>query len=220
MNARFLSYLILILLALLYGLFAYRKLPVYGKGIVVLVGIVFMSECFTRLVIARCGTSYPSYHLLIPVQMLFYRFIYGRFFSLGKMEVFFLNVFAIVAVVGSIAISLFFQSPFDFPSYGTSLISLLVSTYAILGFNSMLNNPVNKSLVKQPGFWFNLGNLLFYTVTFFTFGFFNPLIKLLAILPEWQYIIIWCMNLVLYSSYFITLLLSEKPIAVNDNKQF
>lgn len=75
----------------------------------------------------------------------------------------------------------------------------------------MLDNAESTTLLKQPAFWFNFGNVLFYCVTFFTFGFFNPIYKLLKVIPDSLHILIWIMNIILYGSYFLTLRLSLKP---------
>lgn len=203
-------YFLFLALIATYGLKHYRKLPVYGRKIVILVLIVLFFEFLGRVSIHLFRNSFPSYHALILFQFILYSQIYLSIYTFSNKIKKVVSIFAFLFSISTVLISVFIQNLFVFPTYAFSLISFFIVLCSILGLSNMLNFPAQTPLYKQAVFWFTIGSLLFYAITFFTFGFFNPIIRILKIIPEWQNVFIWIMNLVLYGSYFLTLRLSLK----------
>lgn len=211
MSVRFILYLLLLLSIFIFCFYNFKRLTSYAKGLFLLVTIVLISEVSSRVVGFYFKVSHPTYHVLTPLFFFLYLFIHLKLFSFNKYIRIILISIAFVSFCASIYISLFVQSILEFPTYTFSFLSFYVVLSSLIGFNTMLNNPIEIPLFKQPAFWFNFGNILFYCVTFFTFGFFNPIYRMLKTIPESVHLLIWIMNIILYGSYFLTLRLSLKP---------
>jgi hypothetical protein len=205
LTPRFVTYIILLLVTAIMGLIVFKKQTAAIRVLSILVWITFLSEILTRIVSKMYGAGNPVYHIFIPVQILAYTSIYYQLFEGDKKPKRAILILAACILTLTICNTLFMQSVWSFPSYSTSLIALMVVCFALMSFFYMLKNPVNMPLTSQAAFWLNIGNLLFYPVTFFIFGLFNPFLKVFIILPEWQYILIWVMNLILYVCYFMAL---------------
>ena len=145
--------------------------------------------------------------------MLLYPYIYLNVMPAGKWLTRCVMGFAGAAICFSILNSLFLQTFFMFPSYSLFLLSLFTVFLAMLSFYFMLEQPVDKSPLKMPQFWFSFGNLFFYCTTFFMFGFFTPFVKRSGSLPEWAFIFIFTANVGLYLCYLIALMLDKKEKA-------
>ena len=211
MTLRFLIYILCLFFIFFYSTYNYKRLKPYARGIFLLISVVLLSEIASKVVGHYYKVSHPTYHVLTPLFFFLYLSIYLKLFYFNNFIRLILITIASLAFLSSIYISFFVQSIFEFPTYTFSFLSFYVVLSSLIGFNCMLSNPIDIPLLRQPAFWFNFGNVLFYCVTFFTFGFFNPIYKLLKTIPEWLYLLIWFMNLILYRSYFLTLRLSLKP---------
>lgn len=209
MSLRFTLYILLVLIAALYGIYNYKDLSKPFRLLVVLMVCVFLSECYGRLLVYRYATSIPAYHLLILAQMILYPYIYFTALPAGKRLKAVILVLMGIGCGFSVWNSMFLQTFFVFPSYSIFLLSLITVFLALLGFYFMLQQPVDRSPAKDPLFWFSLGNLFFYCITFFMFGFFTPFIKRSGGLPEWGFIFIFTANMGLYACYMASLYLEN-----------
>jgi hypothetical protein len=209
-SLRFLFYIVLVFVAVVYGIYGYKGFTKPFRILVVLVLCVFISECIGRWFAYNRGSSIPAYHLLILAQMILYPYIYLTALPAGKRLKMIITILAWIGFCFSVFNSLFLQTFFVFPSYSILLLSLFTVCLALLSFYFMLEQPVDKSPVKVPLFWFNLGNLFFYCITFFMFGFFTPFIKRSGGLPEWGFIFIFAANIGLYTCYLVALRLEKE----------
>lgn len=210
LTPRFIIYGLVLFTGVLTGLISYRHASHFMKMLILLLTVTFISEVLTRIIAWRFGMSNPIYHLFAPVQMVFYTLLYYRLFQEWKKMQALVVGAGVVCTLLSVGNSFLLQSLSEFPSNSTALLSLLVVCFSLMSFFNMLTSPDEGSLTHNAVFWLNLGNIIFYPVTFFVFGLFAPLIKIFRILPEWQYILIWLMNLVLYSSYTLSILLDAR----------
>lgn len=205
MDSRYLLYLLLLLTASVFGLTQFKRQGLQFRIFVCYFALIFTSEVLTRVIGYYYQTSMPIYHVLVPLQMLFYSFFFSLLFTSG-------NPRKIVVIVGlfasllSIANSLFWQSVFEMPSNAIILLSLLTITLVMLSFRHLLNHPSETKLLRTPLFWFNVGSLVFYGYTFLFIGFYN----LFGIYLEWADDVMWLPNMFMYSSYFYALYLASK----------
>lgn len=137
--------------------------------------------------------------------MILYPYIYISALPASKKLKQIITGFAITGFCFSLYNSIFVQTFFVFPSYSIFILSLFTVFQALLSFYFMLEQPVDKSPLKVPLFWFSFGNLFFYCTTFFMFGFFTPFIKRNGILPEWAFVFIFMANIGLYLCYLLAL---------------
>jgi hypothetical protein len=210
MTPRFLVYIFLVLTTFSFGLANFKKFSVSAKLLILLVTLVFVFESFSRVLAFEHKNSMPCYHGLILVQIILYTLIYYPILvhsSTGKRILFF---FATLCFLLSCLNSLYNQTISSFPSLGTLNVSFLVVNLSLASFYQLLKNASDKAPWTHPWFWLNTGNLFFYLITFFIFGFFNPMVKIGNDIPEWQYIVIWLANLILYGSYLTSLILDKR----------
>ena len=142
--------------------------------------------------------------------MILYPYIYLKALPAGKILKAVILGFMLIGFGFSLCNSIMLQTFFIFPSYSIFLLSLFTVFLALMGFYFMLQQPVDKSPAKVPLFWFSVGNLFFYCITFFMFGFFTPFIKRGGGLPEWGFIFIFAANMSLYACYLMALYLERK----------
>jgi len=209
-SLRFLFYLLLLLVTIVYGLYCYKSLSKPFRVLVLLVLCVFLSECLGRWFVHKHQSNFPSYHILILAQMILYPYIYLNVLPALSGHGKIITALGIAGFCFSAINSFFIQTFYVFPSYSILLLSLFIVCMALLSFYYMLEQPEDRSPLKAPLFWMNFGNLFFYCITFFMFGFFTPFIKRTGNLPEWAFIFIFAANLGLYVCYLVALHLEKK----------
>lgn len=142
--------------------------------------------------------------------MILYPYIYLNALPASKTLKGIITAVGIAGFCFSLINSFFMQTFYIFPSYSILLLSLFIVCMALLSFYFMLQQPEDKSPLKVPMFWMSFGNLFFYCITFFMFGFFTPFIQRTGDLPEWAFIFIFAANLGLYVCYLVALRLERK----------
>lgn len=205
MDSRYLIYLLVILLGAIIGLYRFRSMSRPYQLLTIYLLIIFISEVFSRYLSWRIANSAPSYHILVPIQIVFYTFFFKAFFPTSTKTV--LLIGAIVFMLCTTN-SFLFQHFYSMPSNAIMILAIWVITYVMLLFKEILFSTGNKSLTKLPLFWFSFGSLFFYSVTFFAFCVFD----IFGSIPEWVHDTIWFCNIVMYGSYGISILLSSRKV--------
>ena len=201
MDSRYFIYLFVLSAATIYGLVHFKKLSIPYQILVCYLCITLLSETLSRYLAYKIGNSMPAYHLLIPVQILFYSYFYAQFLSKSKQVRSFIFASGGVVLLLCIANSWFVQGILTMPSNGIMLLAMLVITLTLFQFKQMIVHSTNVKLIKHPLFWFNLGGLVFYCLTFFVFGYYN----LPGTAPDWAFFMILATNLIMYCAYFYAL---------------
>lgn len=205
MDSRYLLYLVLLLSACVFGLTLFKRQGLQFRLLACYFALIFTSEVLTRVIGYYYKNSMPNYHVLVPLQMLFYAWFFSLLFpSRNTRRIVLLG--GIIAALLSCANSLFWQSVFEMPSNAIILLSLLTITLVMLSFRHLLNHPSETKLLRTPLFWFNVGSLIFYGYTFLFIGFYN----LFGIYLEWADDVMWLPNMFMYASYFYALYLASR----------
>ncbi len=213
MSPRFSIYLLLLLVIVIYGFRNYKLLSKEFKLLVLFVTYVFISELFGKYLSNMYGNNMILYHIIFPVQICFYGMFYQIVIRNWRNTIIFTtSIFIVCTIINS----MFFQSIEVFPSHDMVFSSILAIPLCLLQFKELATNK-SKILIHQNSlFWFSLGSLLFNTLTFFAFGYFNLFGNEI---PDWVFILIWCLNMVLYGCYFYALRLNLRDSKGN-NTQF
>ena len=200
-SPRFIIYILLVFSTAILGFTNLSKLskPYYMTPFFLVVIGVF--ELLSKYLAHTVGNNLIVYHFLIFVEIGFYGFFYVNIYS-GKRGKLVIPVGSVITML-CILNSSFLQGMDKLPSNSILFLSIFVVLLSLEGFLEILQKPEKKALVKQPFFWFNQGNLVFFSLTFFVFGYFN----LYQLLPTWMVLLIWFSNLYLYSAYFMSVLL-------------
>jgi len=202
MSPRYYLYLFVLMYFTVFGIVRWKRLQSRYQYLVLLVFTVFLSEIASRFLAHSISTTHPAYHILIPVMALLFGSIYRN--ALTKNYIF---LAGILISISCFLLTIFIQPLIVFPSLAFILLALFVITICLFDFAKMLRNPINEKLTQIPAFWMNLGNLTFYSITFFVFGLNNIGID---ILPNWIYDLIFFANIMLYSAFGWTLVLAAR----------
>lgn len=203
LSPRFTIYLLIIGFSFVYGLMNFRKLSPQIKILVLYLGIVFISEVFSRLLEAKIENSMPTYHILIPIQILFFGFFYS--ILIKKKSKLILLITSIITILTLIN-SLFVQHVFKFPTFSLLIFLLFIITLTLYHFHHLSTSPANVSITKLPEFWIDVSGLFFYSMTLFFFGFKN-LFHFENIFYDW---FIYSITLLMYVFYSYAIYLDKE----------
>ncbi len=215
MTPRFALYTLLLFVIVIYGFKRYSYYQSWRKWLVWTIVAALFFELLSRVFIYFFHNSMPGYHFLVPAFFIFYSTIYFKTLNFSRFRKVLFLFLTFLGISISIFNSLYIQKTDSFPSNGFLILSLLVITYSLMGFYNMLKNPGLQSPLKEPFFWFISGNLFFYSITFFVFAYFNPLLKKAGSIPDWSYNIIYVSNLGMYLCYLKCLMSGEKQPLIN-----
>lgn len=214
---RFLFYLLLLLFTLLLGIVSYKKNSKAFKYLSQLITITFITEYLSYfhykvISVNFLGlpekTNFPIYHLLQVIQVFYIGLIYSQLFKHLKQPTknYKLITYLLCSVI--IIISFTIQPIAEFPSYSSIIQSLFFIFSALLLFYRMIQNPKTTPILLEPVFWFNSGNLFFYSVTFIIYGYYQDFRIHQISTPLWANYIIAGANYILYPCYLISIILN------------
>ncbi len=184
-----------------YGLLNIKEFKKKYKLLTILVIITLISEISAKCCYYYFGASFPPYHLLIVITIMFQAYIYAELIAEKEKQKRLLVFLASSTCLLSVINSIFYQTPFTtFPTNGIILLSLFTITLTLITFTKMIGYPSTVPLKKQPMFWFNTGNFIFYNLTFFVFAFFYHFYP-----GKWASIVIWAANITMYIFYYLAL---------------
>ncbi|MFK8037281.1 MAG: hypothetical protein AB8B74_03240 [Crocinitomicaceae bacterium] len=209
MTARVLFYLSLLAVTTIVAVLKYRKLSSGFKYLTFLLILTLCVEVAAKILEVKTGSSFSIYHYFIVGALVFNFFIYLNLIVVKKYSLIVMLGMTIFFIFLSVINSIFIQSADKFPSNGIMLHSFQIIVFVMLTYLNMLKFPVKTSIYKQPVFWLNTGNLVFYGVTFSIFSFYN-LYYQSAKVGSAGYQLIYIANILLYSSYLIAILLDSK----------
>lgn len=93
-------------------------------------------------------------------------------------------IFFVVILVSPLT-SVFMHHLEEFPSITIAVNSLFLVTCSLMLFWEMLHTPDDKPLSRQAIFWFNASVLVYWSIFFFKFALFNPLLYASEVYPMW-----------------------------------
>lgn len=195
MEPRYFFFLSSLILGLIIGLSQYRKLTIKYKLLLLLVFSVFLiNGIFAKFLAYQFHNNHLATHIIIPIQCLLFGYIY----SLGSKNKLIIISICFLTAAFSILNTLFLQSYTQFPS--NTLVALYSVMIPIILFDmlKLLDIKTEIRLVNNPDFWLNLGGLVFFSATYFTFGLLNLAIN---VTPSWVILMIAICNIFLYLCY-------------------
>ncbi|UKN01087.1 hypothetical protein K6119_15255 [Paracrocinitomix mangrovi] len=203
-STRFIIYLIVLFVTLVWGLVHFKKLSNSYKLLVLLVGYTFISETLSRFYYLFAATTFPLYHIIAVVSIILNAMIYTKLSYNNKKSNSIIIGISAVFLTLCILNSVLVQPINTFPSHSLMLHGLQSISLALFSYLQMLKHPSEVSLTKQPMFWLNTGNFVFYGLTFTIFSVFNVFYPT-ATMASWVYWLIWMGNIFLYSCYFLAI---------------
>ncbi len=169
-SPRFLIYLIVIGIGLLYGLIHFSKLRLHFKILTFFLALVFSSEVLSRVIGMQMNSSMPVYHFFIPLELI----MLGLFYWLAfKKSYRLILIIALTGCVASVTNSFLLQSITEFPTYSYLFLLLFVISLSMIHLLKSATQPTIFRFSQIPVFWVNVAGLLFFSTTLFFFGFKN-----------------------------------------------
>lgn len=199
---------ILLLLCTLIGLSVYSKISSKYKLLLVLVIVGFIGEILSNIFSFVYESNSQVFHFLIPIQSLIFGFVYAHNNDHKKIILLMFSIISLLCVFNSS----FYQELVEFPSFSLILLSFGLILISLLDFKRMLYIPTKIKLHYTPDFWFNLGTLLFFSMSFFVFGFINLGLKIGF---GWQSNLILVLNIIMYSCYGLSIYLDSRNSSKN-----
>ena len=202
-------YLILLYSCVLYGFIYFKRLLFSYKLFVLFLLTTAISESLSSVFTEYLGYNTILYHFYIPIQILFN----GAFYSLnnGTSKPFYTQTRFHIALFLSVSCffnSIFVQSVKFMPTYSLFLLVLFIVPVVLLSYKKMLLEPSQISILQQPLFWINFGNIFFYTITLFSLSF--MLIAKSKVSIDLSINILVYTNFILYTAFFNALRLASK----------
>lgn len=194
MNPRFLVYLILLLVTLIYSVVNLKKLSRPFRILSLLIFFTLVSESMTWSGIYPIENPLILYHILLPLTMLLLWFISRYLFKENRKIII---VITALFILLNISNSIWNQQDV-FPSHGLSLLCNLAVFLSLLIFKNIIFLPAKIKIVRRADFWFAISTLSFYSITFFTFTFYNLFIE-----ATWLQDVKYYSGLIFYVGYLI-----------------
>lgn len=201
MSPRFTIYLLLLLAISVYGLKQRNRLSLRYRALSLLVSTVFVSETISRILSYTIGNSMPTYHFLIVAEFIIYWYLYHK-----KGNILWGALF-LSGVLYSLLNSLYIQSFWEFPTNAIILLGFCIVLSSLLDLKKLLRTPETLKLTAQPDFWFNLGGLVYYSLTFFSLSMMNIGMD---VFPDWIYHLIFFASNVMYIAYGYSIFLNSR----------
>ena len=152
------------------------------------------------------------YNIYTSLQFIFLGFIYRRMLNSSKARNA-IRVFSLLYPLLVFLNFLFLQSFFKFHTYtyiaGCLFIIILIFSY----FNQLLNLEKVESLKRNPFFWFNVGNTIFFVGSIFYLGSVNFILeKGLDVYGDLINAFVYSFTSIQYVFFIIALLCNLKPV--------
>lgn len=176
MNLSFALYLVLLAVVFAIGLLRFKQRTTPFKALTLLVGVTFISEILTRVLVQMTKNSSPVYHVYVIVLYFFYAWIYRELSSDPRLKKIIVASAAIFLLM-SITNTIFYQPLSRFPSNILMIACVPLIILSLLIYRQMFHYPIEQNLFRQPVFWVNTGTLFFFTTTFLFWSFFNYFIR-------------------------------------------
>ena len=198
-SPRYIIYVAILASAGIYGLTVFKRVSKPYSLFPFYFLVIMFFEMLSKYMAYHDGNNKAVYHVLIPIQILAYTYFYLKAFKNKKTQFTVLGV-GLLLTCFCICNSLFVQAVTDMPTYSFIVISTFVIVLSLIVFKKILEHPTKLKIFAHPLFWFNLGSLVFYCLTFFVFGYLDFMVNS----PNWVSYIIWVSNMIMYITYFIS----------------
>lgn len=178
-----------------------HQLRTHYKYFVIYLALVYSSEIASAFSAYYLHTNMYISHLIPPLQIVLISFVLFGILKISKnlRPHWILGISILVALL--IGLSAFYGTS-QFASIGIILFSFFMVVGALFVLKKIALSSSTLSLYQHPDFWFSIGSLTFYSVTFFIYAYlWMPGVK-----PAWTYTLIIFSNVFMSCCYLLSLL--------------
>ncbi len=199
--------LILIAISIIFGCAKRSSLSTTYKILHLYIIIIYLSEMTSAFSAYFLKTNMLVSHVLLPIQLIVFSWFLFCLFNQKKSTKFYWLITLAFLVLAMSTLSAI-QGVDKFNSIGIILFSMIAISSSLFSLKKIALTVNSEKLQNKPVFWFSIGNLAFYSITFFIYGFlWMPGIK-----PDWTYTLITTSNLFMSACYFLTMYTSVKSL--------
>lgn len=200
--------LLLIYLGVCLGIKLWSKLSLAFKFVVLTVIFSYITEILSVYLAYFYKNGMPAYHLGLPLLFISTTVVFKGVF---KNKLFKFLIPYLIVCTSFILLMSSKMSIYDFPVHGNLFFSFSTIIFSLFALKKIAFSNVKTKLTKNPFFWFILGSLFFYFLTFFTYGFWlKP-----NYYPNWILLLMMISNIILNSCYLYSIWLSTKEHPTN-----
>lgn len=205
-----------IYMAMIYGVFAigaflWKKLPMALRLLVVLMGITCVIETMGFILLYQRINNYWLFHLMGPLATVLLLEIFREYtpqkWKIARQS---LRYAAFAAVVVPVGMVFTFQPLTVSPDQASLFLAFLIIAACLWFFFLTIQEPEYPNIWQVPIFWVAFGSLLFYSGTFFVFGFLNLMIATETGIEKQLFNIVRILNFVMYPCYAVAFLMGKK----------
>lgn len=201
--------LMIIVLSIIFGFSKYSLLSTSYRVLLFYVLLIYLSEIISAFSAYFLKTNMLVSHITIPIQLTIFSVLIYRLLNRRKLKwgywILAVSLLILLLVILSIV-----QGTEKFNSIGIILFSVVVISSVLFVLKEIATSVTSIKLKNRPEFWFSIGSLVFYSVTFFLYGFmWMPGNK-----PEWTYTLIMYSNLFMSICYLLSIYKSAKSIPI------
>lgn len=156
-----------VVIPLVIGLFRKKYFNSGEKILLYLTGLALLTEIIGQI-ISKWSNNMYVFHIYTVVEFIFISLFYIKFISPSR---FIIVIRILIFLFIGIAAFDYFKEKNTMDDLSTTIESILFMLYSIVGFYTLLQNPVQYRVVDIPFFWFNTAILLYFAGNLFLFIF-------------------------------------------------
>lgn len=210
-NSRFIIYMIVIVLAILGGLYKLKYQDSGSKVIVALLCLTLLSEYSAHWAALKFGNNMFVYHFFAPIQLIILGVYFDKVdrFNRRRIGLFIGTLGAIIAIVNTI----YFQPLKMLNSNFLLFEGLIIMGLALYRFQRILTDE-KIDIYKYGHFWMIVILIFFWSITYMWWALYSVLHEKNQFLLLFVTDILWVINIITYSAIgFVLLYFSGKRLA-------
>jgi hypothetical protein len=199
-----LNVILLYFVLFVFGVYNFKKLGINSKLLCCFVLFLSITESISFASLKTMGNNLIFYHLLPYFHQGFISVIYFKFTNNSRPQQQFIVISTFAFFMFAVCNSLFFQSFNQLPLFTILIQFLLILVFSILHYSNLLSQSTFSPLKYSSSFWFNTGNVVFYTFLIYWW--------IVIVLfcetnsnPNDIFLFVWLSNILLCICYFIAL---------------
>jgi hypothetical protein len=185
-----------------------RLQPWYMKwAVCLLVVTLFVEVSMAFNILKLKGNNYLPYTIFTPIEFALYGLVFYSAFDSERMKRFVVILMIIVAVFSVLNYFLLQKKVFNSYSFVVSCVGLTLIAFSYL--NQLYSPTIVYRFYQYPLFWVAIGMLFFYPASVFSTGFIGEISKYDRQMAVKLYSINGILNVLLYSSFLVALLIAS-----------
>lgn len=202
--------LLILLIGVCFGINFWQRISLALKFVVLTIAFSYLIEILSTYLAYFYKNNMVMTHIGLPFLFISTTAVFTGIFKNHIFKLWFLIPLLLLGFTFILLMSNY-QGSKVFPTYGNLFFSFSTIVFSLFALKKIAFSNVKSQLTKNPFFWFILGSLFFYFLTFFIYGFWlKPNYH-----PNWLLLSMLISNIILNSCYLYSIWLSTKENPTN-----